>query len=503
MWVIQWLKKIWEYRFTPLCILTVISGILLLADLKDGYLWQDEAQKALISETILQHGVPKGTDGINSFSQEEGTDYGKNNLWRWHPWLPFYVNAASFALLGTSTFTARLPFALAGIASVILIYLLAYRLFRDKILAFITGLLLAFSVAFLLLTTQCGYYGLAIFLSISSIFGFWKILNQERKGFLIFTISTFLLFHTHYLYCASVFLTAIVYHLFIDRSQWRRTLIGIGVVSLVNIPAAIWYAGISKGYENLFGMTKSFNALQSYLLSLNNFVFPGFLWVILLILTFAGLAKFGKGNLSITKAKIGLPALFVLTTLTIIALLVHQPYFRYLGPIIPFIFLLVALLIRLASRFHWLVALGIMVIWLSTGYMKDYLYQLSHDYKGPMEGICQLLNQYAKSSDTVAIPYGDLPVKFYTDLKVIGGLSGKSYKSAQQADWIILRKNSIKEADAAMKKYVIDNLKRDQYKMTRINYPDIPYQNREVPGLHHFRTVKNAPRIRILKKKKR
>jgi len=67
------------------------SAILLLANLGNQYLWQDEAQTALISKTILTEGVSAGYDGKNYFSQEEGAEYGKNYIWRWHTWLPFYV----------------------------------------------------------------------------------------------------------------------------------------------------------------------------------------------------------------------------------------------------------------------------------------------------------------------------------------------------------------------------------------------------------------------------
>jgi len=191
----------------------------------------------------------------------------------------------------------------------------------------------------------------------------------------------------------------------------------------------------------------------------------------------------------------------ILITTGSVAFLVHEPYFRYLGPILPFICMLLAVMLSIASRLHWVAPAAVFLIWLLTGNFNQYLYQLNHDYYGPMEGISQFLNQYAKPSDTVAIPYGDLPVKFYTKLYVIGGLIEVDYKQAAQADWIVLRKQSIKKADADMKKYLLNHMNRDQYRITRINFPDIPYQNREVPNLHRYKTVTNAPKVKILKKK--
>ena len=192
--------------------------------------------------------------------------------------------------------------------------------------------------------------------------------------------------------------------------------------------------------------------------------------------------------------------ILVFITLITIALLVHKPYFRYIGPAIPFIYMVVAVLIRATMQLHFLIGAGLIVVWLFTGNMDKYLYQLNHDYKGPMEGICRFLNEHARPSDTVAIPYGDLPVKFYTDLRVIGALSGEDYKPAAEADWIIMRTYSIMEEDAKMKRYLKNNIDFSMYKRARINYPDLPYQNREVPNLHKFKTVKNAPRVKILKR---
>ena len=83
--------------------LTVLSATLLLANLGNQYLWQDEAQTALLARSVLEHGIPQGTDGTNSFSQERGVEIAPDGVWRWHTWLSFYVTAASFAPMGSSS----------------------------------------------------------------------------------------------------------------------------------------------------------------------------------------------------------------------------------------------------------------------------------------------------------------------------------------------------------------------------------------------------------------
>jgi phosphatidylglycerophosphate synthase len=96
-------KSRWAERIFLLSVLCV-SLFLFLANLGNQYLWQDEAQTAVISRTILTHGVPVGYDGKNYFSQELGSEYGKNYIWKWHTWLPFYILAAFFSLWSLVTY---------------------------------------------------------------------------------------------------------------------------------------------------------------------------------------------------------------------------------------------------------------------------------------------------------------------------------------------------------------------------------------------------------------
>ena len=75
-------------RGLPVALMCIVAGALVLGRLDARLLWQDEAQTALVSETILEHGVPLGTDGKNFFSQEQGAEYGDGFIWRWQTWLP-------------------------------------------------------------------------------------------------------------------------------------------------------------------------------------------------------------------------------------------------------------------------------------------------------------------------------------------------------------------------------------------------------------------------------
>ena len=50
-------------------------------------------------------------------------------------------------------------------------------------------------------------------------------------------------------------------------------------------------------------------------------------------------------------------------------------------------------------------------------YFGDYLYEITHDYDGPVEGIVEYLKKNAGPSDLVQIPYGEYAVRFYNNLK--------------------------------------------------------------------------------------
>jgi 4-amino-4-deoxy-L-arabinose transferase-like glycosyltransferase len=148
---------------TFLAAILCIGIFLFFTNLGNIYLWQDEAQTALISQTVLHDGVPRGYDGKNYFSQELGSEYGENYIFKWHTWLPFYITAAFLKIFGNNAFAARLPFALFGLGSVFFLYYLTKSLFNNKRAASMAALVLLVSIPFLLLSRQCRYYSMTAF----------------------------------------------------------------------------------------------------------------------------------------------------------------------------------------------------------------------------------------------------------------------------------------------------------------------------------------------------
>ena len=134
--------------------LTALACFGLTYNLGDRMLWTDEAETALLAVNITKFGLPLADDGKNDLQRTRPGSRSEHNLWVWSPWLDEYVAASSFALLGRSTFSARLPFALLALASVALLCVVAWRASGSHELVLLAGFLYATCVPFVLHARQ-------------------------------------------------------------------------------------------------------------------------------------------------------------------------------------------------------------------------------------------------------------------------------------------------------------------------------------------------------------
>lgn len=178
-----------------------LAGVLLLAlpllfaQLGAGALWSDEGDTAVYARSILRHGLPTAWDGQSFIDSDAGRRLSPGLIMVGTPWLPYYVTAASFALLGESVLAARLPFALAALASVALLYRLVWRATGDRRSALVAALLLLLSVQFLLYARECRHYALNVLLSLTLLLAFLRLCEGSRGvGFVATAVA---LFHVH------------------------------------------------------------------------------------------------------------------------------------------------------------------------------------------------------------------------------------------------------------------------------------------------------------------
>ncbi|MDD5110099.1 MAG: glycosyltransferase family 39 protein [Patescibacteria group bacterium] len=96
-----------------------------------------------------------------------------------HPPLTFAVQWLSFRIFGVNNFALRLPFALAGVASVYLVYLVCRRLFHEQA-ALLAALLVAVSSASVWVSRIGLQESLVIFFALLAVYWYRRALDDHR-----------------------------------------------------------------------------------------------------------------------------------------------------------------------------------------------------------------------------------------------------------------------------------------------------------------------------------
>jgi hypothetical protein len=483
-----------------------LAAVLLVATLGNQYLWEDEAQTALLARSILAHGIPYGTDGVHSFSQEQGAELGPGGVWRWHTWLSFYAVALSFALLGESAFAARLPFALCGAACVAATGLLARELFRDRIAAGAAAGLLALSVPFLILARQARWYALAALLAALGLTAYQRLAPGRRGPALALLAAALLLFHTHFLYSAILLPTLLLHATLVERGKLRAVLLVSAATGALAAPWLAWLSGVELGAayaRRLASPARALELARWYADDLASvFLAGGFLLLPAPVLALRRVLR-GEGW---WPRGLGPPLLLVglhtAVGLALLALLAPGHYVRYATPLVPPLFAVAGLLVGALAR-AWPAAGAVLVAaWLATGPLDRFVYELTHDFDGPIEGLVRFLRANARPGDRIAIVYGDLPLKFYTDLRVFGGLTGEDLEPARGAEWIVLRRHDVSPVNRRVREVLRGYLAEGDHRRHRLDVPDTAFENREDPTQHAFRTIEGEPRLEVFERRR-
>jgi hypothetical protein len=499
-------KSLNKSKWVPppfLFFILLMGSFLLLINLGNQYLWQDEAQTALIAKTVLSNGIPLGYDGKNFFSQDLGADYGKKYVWRWHTWFPFYLLAGFFGIFGINTFIARLPFALFGLATIVLVYFFSRSLWMSQRAGLIAALLLILSIPFLILSRQCRYYSPTAFFTLLGLSSYLNLTENKKYSFIGLGLTFIFLFHTHYVFYGILLLTIFFHAIIFHRDKVKKIFILSLLTVVINLPWIMLVSGIlSEGpfATKTLDIDESLRFFSHYLLQITQYIYPlSMILVSLSVVIFYKIRQKKKEDRRITNNLI-LLILFISFSLIAISFFIIFPFFRHLTPLIPICCLILSLVVERCMKFHFVAGIAAIVIFAYSQPVLDYFYEITHDYDGPIEGIVKYLNQNAKKDEVVAMTYGDLPLKFYTEMRVVGGLTGEDLSPAKEADWIIIRKYVICEKDWMVKQYLMQNVPWYQYERITINYPDTPFENRESPQEHNYRTVTNEDNVVIYRK---
>jgi Dolichyl-phosphate-mannose-protein mannosyltransferase len=477
-------------------LIAVAACCWLLPSLGNGMLWEDEAQTALLGRTTLQHGVPVAFDGPNSISQEKGDDYGYHRLWKWHMWLPFYVLAGFFKVFGESTAIARLPFALFGVATVVLTYFTALSIWRDPKSAVLSAVLVLLCIPFALLARQCRYYSPAMFFSLLMLHEYLRICRGARRGWITLAIAAISLFNSHFIYCATTF-AAIGLHAIIWHRGQLKSLLFAGVTTAVICAAPlVWVSGITyRNYPYVFTWHYAMYQVVVYATDIFIHIVPYPL--VLIPIAVCVKAAITRKRILPSLASLepwALPIFLTVIMLMMVGPFTPSPFFRYMGPAIAPLLILVARWVVLAFRTQIVLGIATTVLLGVWWPVSPYVYELRHRFVGPLEGIVEFLNSHANPADVVVVSYEDLPIKFYTKLRVLGGNTGEDIAAAKGSRWLVLRNLS----GQAVREFINNQVKQNpKYKRITLNVPDTEFENREEPDQHYYRSVKNAARVVI------
>lgn len=339
-----------------------LGAFLLLWNLGRPALWQDEAETALRAESILDAGLPRMTlRGVLVTTQptlavHEGNAAG---VWTWNTWLPAYLTAASFAVLGRTPFAARLPFALAGVLAL----WLWWRLCADEAAL----ALLALSPAFLLFCRQSRYYALVALGTVLVLSAWRRLLEKKPYGALAVALSLQFLLHS----CFAFFMTAAA-ALALDAALRRDECPRAGrfwlcaALTAAFAAPAVWYFRVwDRPGNHLYGVVESLEFLKTFLLWLAAFAVPPALiaaafyrrWILIALgaALLCGLVGEGPWSLvcavlvwlAILAAAAAEPAprgamnlrrlclLLIFATLGLLAFGAAEPYGRYLAGVLP------------------------------------------------------------------------------------------------------------------------------------------------------------------------
>ena len=168
-----------------------------------------------------------------------------------HPPMGFWLMAISYKLLGTNELATRLPSALLGLFSVLLIYKIAHELFGKKVIGFVAALILGTSVWYVIRVRSGNlesvfifFYLLTVFLSIKSAKNFnWFPLVMLSFGALILS-KTFIGISA---------LLLIFYFNFHQLIKIRKNFVLILVGGLFFMLTVFpWYNFHLKNYSNFF-----------------------------------------------------------------------------------------------------------------------------------------------------------------------------------------------------------------------------------------------------------
>lgn len=441
-----------------------LAAILLFWELTEKDLWQDEAATAVLAVRMLKFGRPMAYDGKNLMTidmEDEDKDaevsqrdrdpqsainyfvqqgnFKADTTWKWQPWGLFAIPAASIKLLGQTTLAARLPFALAGLATVFLLFRLVRRQFDGLLMAALAGILLTCNSYWILHARQCRYY------SVSSLFLVLALLAYARwqwggRGPAAFIVVAWCWFQVDYGTVLPVLAVLFVEALLVNRKALRNTLITGAILAATLAPFVIFYDLLHRGSDADGNWLGRFG---QNLFNTNEYVAPA-----LIVLAAVYLLRKNWKTLAPPERRLITLGCAILAALSIwIPTVTVYSFVRYVIIAVPVGAMLTAwVLVRMVGRRPWVVSVATVLLiftpWLSVplravarppdwwagsmvyrAEIGDARAEIFGHQPDPNRLVIDWLRQYAKPTDEVLVNYEDFPLMYYLPNPIRGGIS--------------------------------------------------------------------------------
>ncbi|HEX3819943.1 MAG TPA: hypothetical protein VHW45_06410 [Candidatus Sulfotelmatobacter sp.] len=465
----------------------VLAGVgmfLLFSRLGTPYLWQDEAATAVLAQRMLRFGRPLSYDGVNlitidHFAAEDSStidrrtkdpqaavqfyihrgDYKPDTTWKWQPWGQFVIAALSLKILGATTFAARLPFALCGVLTILLLYWFVWKYLKSSQMALLACTFLVLNAYWIVHARQCRYYSLSSLFLVLTIATYAGWQWGDRWGALGFAVSAWCWFQVDYgtvwPVLGIVFADALIAQ---RHSLWRPVMVG-GVLAAAIAPFAYYYElwgrlSIRAGTWHERFVRNVYN--------INEFILP----IVLLALAIALLAYRAKNLPAPERRLVAIACAILLVFFFWVPSVAPAAFLRYSIIVAPLGCLLAAwVLVRLGNLLSPAVTWAGAAIFLLTPWwglplhllrpstlrhaaiIRPEFNLLTNAVLGrepdPNRPIIEWLKQNAAPDAEILIDYEDIPLMFYLPNPIRGGISAFRVEddATRPPDFLVLRRS--------------------------------------------------------------
>ena len=441
-----------------------LAALLLFWALTEKYLWQDEAVTAVLAVRMLKFGRPMAYDGKNLLTTDmqdldddaslskrtkepqaaidyyfEQGNYKRDTTWKWQPWGLFAIAAIGIKLLGQTTLGARLPFVLAGFATVPLLYHLGRKHLGSFQTAALSTVLLVCNSYWILHARQCRYYAASsLFLVLTLIaFARWQWGGRSAAAFIV---TAWCWFQVDYGTVLPVLAVLFLEALLSDLKAFWRTVTAGAILGATLAPFVYFYDLLHRGQDADGTWSERFH---QNLFNTNEFVVPLLIVLAVIFVLAKHWDSLPVGERRLVSVGCGIIAAFTLwiPTVTVYA------FVRYVIVVAPAGAMLTAwLLTRVFGgewKLAWLTAAALIVtpwaslpvralvhgpewwvgsLWYRTE-LKDVRAQVFGHQPDPNRLVIDWLRQHAAPTDEILINYEDYPLMYYLPNPIRGGIA--------------------------------------------------------------------------------